>query len=137
MTTMEDVKPMNKGVLILLERMSSNPDEFVPDVTGLYPPKWRSTILSVTMRMKGGKDYDDQLSFLSDEEIKALWHKMQELQGELFTKKVMNTLLQESFTEELSSSFAQTKNASCTVSLSGLQNTGAVSGTILGKLRYP
>jgi hypothetical protein len=134
---MEDVKPMNKGVLILLERMSSNPDEFVPDVTGLYPPKWRSTILSVTMRMKGGKDYDDQLSFLSDEEIKALWHKMQELQGELFTKKVMNTLLQESFTEELSSSFAQTKNASCTISLSGLQNTGAVSGTITGKLRYP
>jgi RNase P/RNase MRP subunit POP5 len=150
---MEDVKPMNKGVLILLERMSSNPDEFVPDVTGLYPPKWRSTILSVTMRMKGGKDYEDQLSFLSDEEIKALWHKMQELQGELFTKKVMNTLLQESFTEELSSSLIQANNATSSITLSSLQNigaigagmgggsvtlnTGAVSGTITGKLRYP
>jgi hypothetical protein len=134
---MEDVKPMNKGVLILLERMSSNPDEFVPDVTGLYPPKWRSTILSVTMRMKGGKDYEDQLSFLSDEEIKTLWHKMQELQGELFTRKVMNTLLQESFTEELSSSLIQANNATSSITLSSIQNTGAVSGTILGKLRYP
>jgi hypothetical protein len=91
---MADVE-MNKGVQILLERMGSHPEEFVPGLTGLYPSKWRSTILSVTMRMKGGKDYEDQLSFLSDEEIKALWHKMQQLQGELFTKQVMNTLLRD------------------------------------------
>lgn len=118
---MEDVKPMNKGVLILLERMSSNPEEFVPDVGGRYPTKWRDIVLPVGMRMKGGKDYEDQLPFLNDKEIKALWQKMQELQGELFTKKVMNTLLQESYAEELSSSSAQAKGA-----------TSAV-----GRLRYP
>jgi hypothetical protein len=91
---MADVE-INKGVQILLERMSSNPDEFTPDLRNGYPPKWRNIILSVEMRVKGGKDYQDQLPFLSDKEIKALWQKMQELQGELFTKQVMNTLLRD------------------------------------------
>ena len=91
---MADVE-MNKGVQILLERMSSNPDEFVPDMGGKYPPKWRNIVFSVEMRTKGGKDYQDQLPFLSDKEIKALWQKMQELQGELFTKRVMDTLLRD------------------------------------------
>ena len=92
---MDDVSQMNKGVQILLERMSSNPDEFVPDMYGKYPPKWRDIIISVEMRVEGGKDYKDQLPFLTHEEIKALWKKMQSLQGELFTKRVMNTLLQD------------------------------------------
>ena len=91
---MADVE-MNKGVQILLERMSSNPDEFVPDLRNGYPPKWRNILLSVEMRTNGGKDYKDQLPFLNDKEIKALWLKMQELQGELFTKQVMNTLLRD------------------------------------------
>ena len=147
------MKEMNKGVQILLERMRSNPDEFVPDIQGKYHPKWRRIIMAVEMRAQGGKDYKDQLSFLSNEEIKALWHKMQELQGELFTKQVMNTLLQESFTEELSSSLIQSNNVTSSITLSSIQNigdigagmaeglvtlnTGAVSGTITGKLRYP
>jgi hypothetical protein len=90
---------MNKGVQILLERMNSNPNEFIPSVAGKYPAKWRDIILSVEMRVKGGKDYADQLPFLNDKEIKALWHKIHGLQGELFTKRVMNTLLRNS--EEL------------------------------------
>jgi hypothetical protein len=47
------------------------------------------------MRTNGGKDYKDQLSFLNDKEIKALWEKMQSLQGELFTNRVMDTLLRD------------------------------------------
>ena len=90
---MADVE-MNKGVQILLERMSSNPDEFIPTLRDGYPTKWRDILLSIEMRTNGGKDYRDQLSFLNDKEIKALWEKMQSLQGELFTKRVMNTLLQ-------------------------------------------
>jgi uncharacterized small protein (DUF1192 family) len=89
---MADVE-MNKGVQILLERMSSNPDEFIPTLRDGYPAKWRDILLSVEMRTNGGKDYKDQLSFLSDKEIKALWEKMQSLQGDLFTKRVMDTLL--------------------------------------------
>jgi uncharacterized small protein (DUF1192 family) len=89
---MADVE-MNKGVQILLERMSSNPDEFIPTLRDGYPAKWRDILLSVEMRTNGGKDYKDQLPFLSDKEIKALWEKMQSLQGDLFTKRVMDTLL--------------------------------------------
>jgi len=91
---MADVE-MNKGVQILLERMSSNPDEFIPTLRDGYPAKWRDILLSVEMRTNGGKDYKDQLSFLNDKEIKTLWDKMQSLQGELFTKRVMNTLLRD------------------------------------------
>ena len=89
---MADVE-MNKGVQILLERMSSNPDEFIPDILGEYPPKWRDILTGIEYRATKQKDYKDALQFLSDKEIKALWGKMQNLQGELFTKRVMNTLL--------------------------------------------
>jgi hypothetical protein len=71
---MADVE-INKGVQILLERMSSNPDEFIPTLRDGYPKKWRDLLLSVEMRTNGGKDYRDQLSFLNDKEIKALWDK--------------------------------------------------------------
>jgi hypothetical protein len=136
---------MNQGVQILLERMRSNPDEFIPDLRNGYPPKWRKILISVGMRAQGGKDYKDQLAFLSDEEVKALWGGMQQLQGDLFTKQVMNTLLMDA--EELSSSFGEPNDASkflgnSTITLSSLKNTGAVSGTIsaqtaIGRLRYP
>jgi len=91
---MADVE-MNKGVQILLERMSSNPDEFIPTLRDGYPAKWRDILLSVEMRTNGGKDYKHHLPFLSDKEIKALWEKMQSLQGDLFTKRVMDTLLRD------------------------------------------
>lgn len=137
---MEDVKPMNKGVLILLERMSSNPEEFLPDLNGNYPHKWRTTLNSVQARATKREPVDayiQSLPFLNNDEITALWAKMQSLRRDLFTRQVMSTLLQESFAEELSFSSAQSKNASITVTPSSIQNTGAVSGTILGKLRYP
>jgi hypothetical protein len=108
---MADVE-MNKGVQILLERMNSNPDEFIPSVLGDYPAKWRDIILAVHMRTNGGKDYADQLPFLNDKEIKTLWHKMQELQGELFTKQVMNTLLRDADNQELSLLSRQVAGAS-------------------------
>jgi hypothetical protein len=121
---------MNQGVQILLERMRSNPDEFIPTVHGYYPKKWQDILLAVQMRAEGGKDYQDQLPFLSNEEVKALWDGMQQLQGELFTKKVMNILLQDA--TELSFFSAQPPNETIYI-----KNDGAVSGTIIGKLRYP
>lgn len=87
---MEDANEMNKGVQILLERMNSNPDEFVPDVIGRYPPKWMDIIASIQVRVEGKKD---SLQFLNDTEIHALWNKLQKLQGDVFTKRIMNTLL--------------------------------------------
>ena len=123
------MKEMNKGVQILLERMRSNPDEFVPDIQGKYSPKWRRIILSVEMRVKGGKDYAEELPFLSNEEIKALWDGMQQLQGELFTKRVMNILLLDA--EELSSSFGQPNDASKKM------GSSTITLSTVGKLCYP
>lgn len=91
---MADVE-MNKGVQILLERMSSNPDEFVPSLRNGYPAKWRDILLSIQMRATGGKDYKDQLPFLTDKEIKVMYEKLRSLQGDLFTKRVIDTLLRE------------------------------------------
>jgi hypothetical protein len=118
---MADVE-LNKGVQILLERMSSNPDEFIPDLRNGYPPKWRDILLSVEMRTNGGKDYKDQLPFLTDKEIKALWEKMQGLQGDLFTKRVMNTLLKDSVEDN----FLYANTANMTASVSGLSGTVSI-----------
>ena len=98
---MADASEMNKGVQILLERMDSNPQEFIPTLRDGYPAKWRDILLSIEMRVNGGKEYKDRLPFLNDKEIKALWEKMQSLQGELFTKRVMDTLLRDAHELEM------------------------------------
>lgn len=98
---MGDASEMNKGVQILLERMESNPQEFIPTLRDGYPAKWRDILLSIEMRVNGGKEYKDRLPFLNDKEIKALWEKMQSLQGELFTKRVMDTLLRDAHELEM------------------------------------
>lgn len=92
---MADASEMNKGVQILLERMDSNPQEFIPDLLGQYPPKWRNILMAVECRAIKYKDHKTELPFLSDNEIKVLWQKMQTLQGELFTEQVMDTLLRD------------------------------------------
>lgn len=98
---MGDASEMNKGVQILLERMDSNPQEFVPDLLGQYPPKWRNILMAVECRATKDKEYKNELVFLNDSEIKALWEKMQNLQGELFTQQVMDTLLRDAHELEM------------------------------------
>jgi hypothetical protein len=78
--------------------------------------------MSVQMRAEGGKDYKDQLPFLNDKEIKALYEKMQSLQGDLFTKQVMNTLLSESVEDN----FLYANTANMTASVSGLSGTVSI-----------
>lgn len=87
---------MNKGVEILLERMSSNPDEFLPIVPeGGLPDKWADIISSIYARKNGREGYSPfyDLSFLSDADVDALFNKLQEIRGDHFTKCVMSTLL--------------------------------------------
>lgn len=111
---------MNQGVQILLNRMDSHPDEFIPTLNGTYPPKWRALLHKIDMRIKDGKDYADQLQFLSDEEITTLYNKMQSIRGDLFTKEVMATLLvdEDRNLEELSSFSGNSLSASKKISLS-------------------
>lgn len=100
---------MNKGLEILLARMDSNPEEFVPDVIGNYPSKWGNILRQIEQRIrsknfkvKEGEYLANELPYLKLEELETVWEKLQSLQGELFTKRVMNILLQDA-NEELSS----------------------------------
>jgi hypothetical protein len=105
---------MNKGVQILLERMQSNPEEFIPDWRGSYPPKWSAKLNAIARRASHitnaikEVDYYPELPFLKDEEILALWNAMQNLLANQFTEEVMATLLHDA--EELSPSFEQVLN---------------------------
>ena len=89
---------MNQGVEILLARMDSNPDEFV----GMdWPHKNKWDWLLDDLRRRNVPTREDKengyvpLRFLSDEEVKALWVKLESLRADQFTKQVMETLLRD------------------------------------------
>lgn len=123
---------MNKGVQILLERMSSNPDEFVPEMPlGAVGRKWRDIIEAVHDRMKGrvGDEPYFALQFLSDEEVLAIHTKLQEIRGDLFTKDIMARLLADDSSREASRHSVGGRSSI------GIQNGGSAYATsiMLGK----
>lgn len=69
---------MNEGVKILLERMKTNPDEFVGEAYA--PSKWGGLIMQY-------RDY------LNEEDKKALNDALNELTQQKFTEVVMKELL--------------------------------------------
>lgn len=88
---------MNQGVEILLARMDSNPDEFV-GVDWPKSNKWAWVVEDLRRRMaptKEDKEFGLPLRFLSDEEVRMLWEKLESLRADQFTKAVMRTLLEE------------------------------------------
>lgn len=100
---------MNKGVEMIIARMESNPEEFVAENDYSIPPnKWSSVILSVKERMYAingdaaatDPHYKYQLAYLADEEILAIWAKYQTLLADVFTKRVMQTLLSDPTKED-------------------------------------
>jgi len=93
---MKSTSEMNKGVQILLERMESNPEEFIPIYhlargENEYPKKWREILNAIKYRQQGG--VKTHLSYLKDHEVEALWDKMQSILGDNFTQQIMRTLL--------------------------------------------
>lgn len=96
---------MNKGVEILLERMKSNPEEFLPEIPmGGLPPKWRDVVVAVHHRVTGeiGEYPYFDLKFLSDEDVKALHTKLTEIRGDQFTRDVLAKLLTDDSSQEAS-----------------------------------
>lgn len=93
------MEQINKGVQILLERMDSNPEEFISGGNFDYPGTWAKVITGVHHRVhkivnKIGEPHSlDELSYLSDEEILALDGKLRDIRREGFTKEVMSKLL--------------------------------------------
>ena len=88
---------MNQGVEILLARMDSNPDEFV-GTSWPQSNKWGWVVEDLRRRMvptKEDKEFGLPLRFLSDDEVRMLWEKLESLRADQFTKAVMRTLLEE------------------------------------------
>lgn len=100
---------MNQGVETLLARMDSNPEEFAFQFDGNWPrhpqqDRWLPVMDAVVRRVarKAGEEVSggpsktgDLVSFLTDEEVQALYDKYLSLQGDAFTRFVMRTLLVE------------------------------------------
>lgn len=93
---------MNKGVEILLQRMDSNPDEFIPDAPyTTFPSKWGEIVRAVIARKQNldpKPPYYD-LPYLTEEEVALLYDKILKIQGDNFTKHVMSTLLADDSSE--------------------------------------
>ncbi len=100
----------NQGVKILLERMDSNPDEFVEEAPYAdIPAKWAVIIADILDRVKlmgigvngitRAPNYSipnyTPLPFLSDDEVLEVYEKLNSIRGDLFTKQIMATLLQD------------------------------------------
>lgn len=75
---------MNQGIEILLARMDTNPDEFVKNSHGLHG-RWTSDIQLV---------FNNTDAF-TDEERQAVYSKLQQLERDMFTNRVMKKLLTE------------------------------------------
>lgn len=91
---------MNQGVEILLARMDSNPEEFTT-----ARGKW-DWIMDGVNRRVAGKD-KDVLAYLTDEETRALYDKMQVLARDGFTRNVIATLLPEEEEPSISSTISR------------------------------
>lgn len=85
---------MNKGVELLLLRMESHPEEFIPQksIRGRWYPLLSA--VGITISPDGVIINDTMLpaSFLSGEELNALAAKLKAIQAEAFTNAVMRTL---------------------------------------------
>lgn len=80
-----NVEDMNEGVRILLERMETHPQEFN---YGIHE-KWADIVGDVVQRSKGKAD---PVPFLNDDEVKALYDKLRDLERNEFTAKVLRKL---------------------------------------------
>jgi hypothetical protein len=98
------LKIRNKGVQILLNRMQSHPEEFTSPGRNMGTGRWEWVIDGVIARVEGllknttAMTYDAPrvpFSFLTDEEVGALYDKYMSIRGDAFTHRIMRELLDE------------------------------------------
>jgi len=109
---------MNEGVKILLERIKTNPDEFMVD--GIAPTKWGALIMQYRV-------------FLGEEDKKVLDDALSELMSQKFTEAVMKELLAPEEDNSLGKPW-YSKQGSVTLSAGQTRgvslNSGAVTGAV-------
>lgn len=76
---------MNEGVRILLERMETHPQEFNYGIL----LKWSDIIKEI---MKHAKGEPNAVPFLDDDEVKAIYDKLRDLERQEFTAQVLRKL---------------------------------------------
>jgi hypothetical protein len=81
---------MNTGVQILLERMDTNPEEFIE---GGYS-KWNDIVNAVHARKNTPEAHKNTapLPFLTEPEVNALYEKLEDVRRENFTADVLRRL---------------------------------------------
>jgi ribosomal protein S17 len=94
---------MNKGVQIILERIKSNPEEFMLNNSiHTETNKWADVIIGIRQRMTKMAGYPttqnglysmEELSYLTDEEVIAMDIALKGVRRDDFTKRVMGKLL--------------------------------------------
>ena len=88
------------GVKILLERMDTNPEEFIAPINTIKGAKW-SNLISAVIARKLEKDVRGDGNFLTDAEVDAVFEKYKVLRRKAFDDHVMREVL--GADEELSS----------------------------------
>ena len=110
---------MNEGVKILLERMKTNPDEFI-DGLGIRMSKWGSLIAQFR-------------EYLDKADIEAIEEAYKPLMQQHFTEQIMKELLAPEEDDGLGKPW-YSKQGNITLSAGQTQgvslNSGAVSGTV-------
>lgn len=79
------IEDMNEGIRILLERMETHPQEFNYGVH----EKWSDMVGEIMQRAKGK---GDPVPFLNDDEVKAIYDKLRDLERQEFTARVLRKL---------------------------------------------
>jgi len=79
------IEDMNEGVRILLERMETHPQEFNHGIN----IKWGEMVGDIMQRAKGVANV---VPFLHDDEVKAIYDKLRDLERHEFTARVLRKL---------------------------------------------
>ena len=106
---------MNEGVKILLERIKTNPDEFMVD--GIAPTKWGALIMQYR-------------EFLGEEDKKVLDDALSELMSQKFTEAVMKELLAPEEDDGLGKWYTKQSTLSAGATQGVTLSSGAVSGAV-------
>jgi hypothetical protein len=93
------------GVKILLERMDTNPEEFIAPMDAMRGARWGNTMTSIVGR-KLGEPIRGDGNFLTDAEIDALYAKYMVIRRKAFDDHILREVL--GADEELSSSKPKT-----------------------------
>ena len=112
------------GVKILLERMDTNPEEFIAPMDAMRGARWGNTMTSIVGR-KLGEPIRGDGNFLTDAEIDALYAKYMVIRRKAFDDHILREVL--GADEELSPSPLLTAQAITNQSLRILEDQLAKS----------